>query len=216
MLLYHLQLNSSPSPDATSSLRDSGSPFPSRILEAYTHIFESSLAYIIAHEPQNAPFLPEARELQEICLTCSGNVTNTASAILQGGRNVQKDLRRKAQILSLDLPESFTRSPQIWLMYNTAPQAFKEAGTWLLKFFNGFHTLSDAKVFRTETHLFGITHCLLQEEDEIWILDAAFAPICLRPLPGGKYQFVGEVHMEGIMDGEALQSCDNPISITLE
>lgn len=81
---------------------------------------------------------------------------------------------------------------------------------------NGLISLSDAMVFRTETHLFGITSCLMQKEDEIWILDGAFAPICLRPLPSGKYQFLGEVHMEGIMDGEAVPFCDDPVSIALE
>jgi hypothetical protein len=216
MLVYHLSLDSQLAPDATSYMRSFGRHIPPKILEAYSHILDSSLAYIIAQEPQNVPFLPQGRELQEFCLTCSRNADNAALAIFQAGADEQKDLRRKAQILSLDLPESFTRSPQIELVTDAPSQALEKAGTWHIGFMNGLISLSDAMVFRTETHLFGITSCLMQKEDEIWILDGAFAPICLRPLPSGKYQFLGEVHMEGIMDGEAVPFCDDPVSITLE
>jgi hypothetical protein len=217
MLLYQLSLDSQVAPDAMSFLRSFGRHVPPKIMEAYGHMLDSSLAYIIAHEPQNVPFLPRGRELQEFCLTCSRNPDYAALAIFQAGEDEQKDLRRKAQLLSLDLPESFTRSPQIQLVPDAPPsQALEKAGTWYIGFMDGLNYLSDAMVFRTETHLFGITKCLMRKDDEIWILDAAFAPTCLRPLPNGKYQFLGEVHMEGIMDGEAVQFCDDAVSITLE
>lgn len=121
MLVYHLSLDSQLAPDATSYMRSFGRHIPPKILEAYSHILDSSLAYIIAQEPQNVPFLPQGRELQEFCLTCSRNADNAALAIFQAGADEQKDLRRKAQILSLDLPESFTRSPQIELVTDAIP-----------------------------------------------------------------------------------------------
>jgi hypothetical protein len=216
MLLYQLSPGLQPPPDDTFFLRRFGRHIPPKILEAYSHMFDSFLAYILAHEPQNVPFLPKGRELQEFCLTCSREPLVAFAVLQEIGEYEQNNLRRKAQTLSLDLPESFTRLPEIQLVSDAPTQALERAGSWHTAFLNGLLSLSDAMVLRTETHLFGIAKCLMQQDDEIWILDAAFAPICLRPLPNGKYQFLGEVYMEGIMDGEAVQFCNDPVSITLE
>lgn len=42
--------------------------------------------------------------------------------------------------------------------------------------------------------------------DEVWILAGAKVPYILRPIGSGRYEFIGEAYIRGIMFGEAVWS----------
>lgn len=41
--------------------------------------------------------------------------------------------------------------------------------------------------------------------DEVWVLNGAKTPVVLRKVGEGRYEFLGEAYVHGIMHGEALE-----------
>ena len=56
--------------------------------------------------------------------------------------------------------------------------------------------------FRTGSTL-GTGQPSIRVGDQIWFLYCALAPVVLRPLANGKYRFMGEAYVHGVMYGEA-------------
>ena len=215
-LFLHLNRSSRQVDNDVSASYNSTSHVPNEIRTAYSQRLESSLASIIAQEPESIDFLPKPGECDSFFVNFSRDIESSVLLMIQAGEEHQRSWRQKADSLSLYLPDSFTKLPQIQLGYNPPSEVPGQAESWYIGLLNGLESLFDAIIFRTETHLFGMTMCSMQRNDEIWILDGAFAPVCLRPLAGGKYEFLGEVYTYGLMNGEAVQFCKDPISITIE
>ena len=76
--------------------------------------------------------------------------------------------------------------------------------------------LHGRKFFSTEGNTLGAGHLSIQPGDEIWFLHGAYAPVVLRPLAFGNYQFVGEAYVHGVMYGEAGPACTTHRRITIE
>jgi len=72
------------------------------------------------------------------------------------------------------------------------------------------------KMFRTGGNTLGTGHWSIVQGDEIWFLHGAAAPVILRPLASGNYQFVGEAYVHGVMYGEAGTECRTHGSINIE
>ena len=54
------------------------------------------------------------------------------------------------------------------------------------------------------------------KDDEVWILSGAKTPVVLRRKGGGRYEFLGEAYVHGVMHGEASSVEDHPrINISL-
>ena len=60
--------------------------------------------------------------------------------------------------------------------------------------------------FRTRNTL-GVAQPSVRSGDEIWFLHRASTPVILRPLTTGKYRFMGEAYVHGVMFGEAGANC---------
>lgn len=64
-------------------------------------------------------------------------------------------------------------------------------------------------LFKTNKAMFGKGHVLVQPGDIITILSKCEVPIVLRPREEGGYTFVGDAHVDGIMNGEFHQTAPN-------
>lgn len=65
-------------------------------------------------------------------------------------------------------------------------------------------------IFRTE-HLFGLGPTAMQPGDEVWVLIPGQSLHVLRPTEGtGRYLFVGEAYVHGLMYGEAVEGLSEP------
>ena len=61
-------------------------------------------------------------------------------------------------------------------------------------------------LFRTSRHsLFGLGPVQMQAGDEVWLLESGTVPYILRPIDGGRYKYMGEAYVHGIMHGEWLK-----------
>ena len=55
----------------------------------------------------------------------------------------------------------------------------------------------------------------VRDGDEVWFLHGAYLPVVLRPLATGKYRFMGEAYVHGVMYGEAGAECTTRKRITI-
>ena len=53
--------------------------------------------------------------------------------------------------------------------------------------------------------LLGLGPIHVKAGDEVWVLDGLRAPVVLRPLAGGKWEFLGESYVHSTMYGEACE-----------
>jgi hypothetical protein len=58
-------------------------------------------------------------------------------------------------------------------------------------------------MFTTSSHTIGKGPDTMLKGDEVWILQGARVPYLLRPQEAGRYEFVGEAYIQGIMKGRA-------------
>lgn len=188
----------------------------------YGQAFETALTTITTTEPESIAFLPKPGQCADICRNYTPGVMSTVSLqmAMSLGEADMEGMQDLAKRLGLNLPLSFTSSSQVKVVDNAVSQFLsqtcKRAGNWWMAFSSNMLRLAHAIVFRTDTHLFGLTKSLIKDGDEVWILDGAFSPICLRRLPNGNYHFVGELKMHGMMENEAAPLCKDPVSITIE
>ncbi|KAJ4322363.1 hypothetical protein N0V84_004834 [Fusarium piperis] len=61
-------------------------------------------------------------------------------------------------------------------------------------------------LFKTNKSMLGRGHVLVRPGDIVTILSGSEVPIVLRPREGGGYTFVGDAHVDGIMNGEFHQT----------
>lgn len=199
------------------AMQNCGKTIPQSTLISYGCQFNSSIAYIVADEPEHAVFLPQDRESQDFCLGCAHSDPVVAStALFQASATELKLSRSRARALALKLPESFLNLSGTKLPFEAQDPDMAKAIRWHIRFRNGMLMINGAMIFRTDTQLFGITYCPLKEGDQVWILDGAVVPVCLRPVSDRRYRYIGELCIEGIMDGEAIPFCDKPVPIELE
>lgn len=69
--------------------------------------------------------------------------------------------------------------------------------------------------FRTGKTL-GTASPSVRPGDEIWFLHGTYAPVILRPLDTGRYRFMGEAYVHGVMYGEAGAENKTHGPITIE
>jgi hypothetical protein len=60
-------------------------------------------------------------------------------------------------------------------------------------------------MFTTSAHTIGKGPDTTLKGDEVWILQGARVPYMLRPQEAGRYEFVGEAYIQGIMKGRAYE-----------
>lgn len=67
-------------------------------------------------------------------------------------------------------------------------------------------SLKDRVVFRTsDGMLLGLGPSDIRRDDEVWVLNGAKTPVILRRVIQGRYGFLGESYVYGMMHGEALE-----------
>lgn len=188
-----------------------------KALRAYADAFESSLATMLTSEPQNRYFLPSPGETRRWCLE-NDELGSMAISIVELNIADRQAWHRSAAKLRLELPESFISGSKVqyWPDQDVVDGIDNTALTWLLGFEDSFTSLPPCEAFRTNNHLFGIASCTLKVDDQLWILHGAHAPLILRPLPNGNFTYIGEAYMHGLMDGEAVPFCTEPVSISIE
>lgn len=184
----------------------------------YGEIFETALRKIIAIEPSARPFLPKPSIIAEMCSAYDPDSQWPATLFiaLSSARAEMDAMQKRAKRLGLDLPASFTDPSEVQLGIHTLSQAYGKAGDWWVGFTNSMIYLYETIVFRTDSSLFGLAKCEMQEGDEIWILDGAYSPVCLRKNESGNYRFVGKLRMHGLMEDEGAKYCKKPTSIVIE
>lgn len=76
----------------------------------------------------------------------------------------------------------------------------------------------EKSLLSTSTGNLGVASTATKIDAEIWIVAGSNFPAILRRVQNGHYEFVGEVYVRSIMNGEALWVGDNSafIDITLE
>ncbi|SMY22211.1 unnamed protein product [Zymoseptoria tritici ST99CH_1A5] len=75
-----------------------------------------------------------------------------------------------------------------------------------IRYFAKFEKTSWSRsFFTTEAGRIGLGPMGLREEDVIAVLFGGQTPFVLRPLRDGRYKFIGECYVHGIMDGQAMQ-----------
>lgn len=172
---------------------------------------ECALAKLIELEPEKIYHLPGPREFSE-----SFGRDLFFNGLLRC-RDDHMSLRARATELDLYLPAAFTSKPLVNLTDELDSDFYlNQALNWFLGFSNSFRKLLDATLFRTERQTLGMAKCNPQVNDQIWILDGAYAPVCLRPSANGNYQCLGEVYIHEIMNGEAVQACTEPLCVVIE
>ncbi|TPX17571.1 uncharacterized protein E0L32_012134 [Thyridium curvatum] len=66
----------------------------------------------------------------------------------------------------------------------------------------------------TKFQRFGMSHCSVLEGDEIWILHGFHSPTILRPVPNGRYRFIGETYIQDfVCDVGDMGQCKTRIHI---
>ena len=73
----------------------------------------------------------------------------------------------------------------------------------------------DRAFFRTKYTL-GTGQPSVGVGDQVWFLHGALAPVILRPLANGNYQFMGEAYVHGVMYGEVGKEYNTHQSIAIE
>jgi hypothetical protein len=66
-------------------------------------------------------------------------------------------------------------------------------------------SMSGRIMFTTSAHTIGKGPDTMLKGDEVWILQGARVPYLLRPQEAGRYEFVGEAYIQGIMKGKAYE-----------
>ncbi|SMQ48515.1 unnamed protein product [Zymoseptoria tritici ST99CH_3D7] len=75
-----------------------------------------------------------------------------------------------------------------------------------IRYFAKFERTSWSRsFFTTKAGRIGLGPMGLREEDVIAVLFGGQTPFVLRPLRDGRYKFIGECYVHGIMDGQAMQ-----------
>lgn len=190
---------------------------PGKTLEAVLRL-ESALARLIELEPEKVYHLPGPQEFSE---SFNPDLAEPNQVLFYNSllrcRDDHASLRERATELNLYLPAGFTSKPLSKLTDKSFSDFYyDQAFNWFVGFFNGFEMLLDASLFRTERQTLGMANCDPQVNDQIWILDGAYAPICLRPSANGNYRCLGEVYIHEIMNGEAVQACTEPVRVVIE
>ena len=70
-------------------------------------------------------------------------------------------------------------------------------------------------IFRTEHTRLGLGPKHMKPRDIVTIIIGTSVPIILRPLPTGRFEFVGEAYVHGIMDGEYMDTNPREESLVL-
>jgi hypothetical protein len=93
----------------------------------------------------------------------------------------------------------------------------EEMHTDLVKIMESFNAAYQCRrLFRTRINFLGIAAQSLKERDVVWVLAGAAVPVVLRPKDEeGRWEFVGEAYVHGIMYGEAA-AVGQEVSIVLE
>ena len=72
------------------------------------------------------------------------------------------------------------------------------------------------RLFRTSNSLLGVGARSLRDSDELWVLAGFKTPAILRRRLNGRYQFIGQAYVHGMMHGEAVNLGLHARAITLE
>ncbi len=67
---------------------------------------------------------------------------------------------------------------------------------------------SGRHLFRTSAGRLGMGHSTLKVDDQVWLLAGSKSPVLLRPTGKGRFEFIGEAYVDGLMFGEAWPKTD--------
>lgn len=182
-------------------------------LREYMRELKNIIVALVDLEPDEAHLLPEPAEFDK--LASSQDDEEALMHLMAINTEAHGQMEERARKLNLDLPEGFTRvtSP---LMPRCGSFASSHAFDWLMGFVNALGILGKASIFRTDNHLIGFAKGSVRHKDEIWILDGAYAPVCLRPMPNGGFECQGVVYMHELMDPKLASNFLDPRSIVLQ
>ncbi|KAF5636720.1 heterokaryon incompatibility protein [Fusarium tjaetaba] len=108
-----------------------------------------------------------------------------------------------SQIAYLDtVPLSFSESPN-WTLAEKLPHAVDRIQR------GAFFAMQGRSLFKTQKGMFGLGHEYIQPKDVVTLLFGTGPPIVLRPRDEGGFTFAGDAYVDGIMQGEFLQT--NPV-----
>lgn len=77
-----------------------------------------------------------------------------------------------------------------------------EPGTFMDFHQRFFNVCAGRRLFATRSRYLGVGSEWLRCGDEVWILAGAYVPFILRPLPNGRYQWIGEAYVHGVVQAE--------------
>lgn len=72
-----------------------------------------------------------------------------------------------------------------------------------------FSACSDRHLFRTSAGRLGMGHSTLKVDDQVWLLAGSKSPVLLRPIEYGRFEFIGEAYVDGLMFGEGWPETDD-------
>lgn len=187
-------------------------------LHKYGQILENALEQLKDLEPDDAVFLPNSGEMAQICSAAVRSPEAAVKTAMLLNRQDRIHWSHRGKALGSNMRESSLGNPSARqkLLFDFSEEWEKIDAERALGLIEVMTTLQDLRLFRTDNHLLGLTSCPLAAGDQLWILDGAHAPVILRPLLNGKFRYLGDTYMHGMMNGEAIPLCQSPSSISIE
>lgn len=157
--------------------------FPAFIMQRVREIMDQ-IANLEAYEPHQAEALEEVLQLTE------RTIFELSSQYSE--EKVIPTLQRMEEMIEIEEEEGSPAEQELEADRKDIEEAFRIA------YFG-------RRLFRTVKGFFGITTQSVMKGDKVWILAGARIPFVLRTrtVNDGRWEFIGETYIRGIMDGEA-------------
>ena len=181
-------------------------------------VLDTVVAELSSHEAQSLPLLPDTKQLRSLLdLAVSRNASPLEFfTFVIANQTLSLKSRAAAMDLEADLEQLLTDYPSAKILHinalrihNTSQHYASKVRELLDSYI--FATLNqrfaNRRVFTTELrHHFGMGSSAAVPGDEVWFLHGlsnwpppgAHVPVILRPLPNGRYSFVGECYIYGV------------------
>ena len=187
-------------------------------LHHYVEKLISCLETLVALDPLDAMFVPDLTQLRAVLETSNAwrgiNADRVPSpvpenialgSIFSRSMSQSRDDTAKYPILTSALNDPRNQSSK------TSTREVLDKS-----FISAFFPLMQATMARLRHSTLGLTKASVLPLDEVWILHGAPAPVFLRPISCGRYQFLGDTYVHGIMYDGILSMHDELVPIIIE
>lgn len=187
-------------------------------LYRYVEKLISCLETLKALDPRDAMFVPDSKQLRAVLETSTARQSNNADDMLSSPGS-ENPAPHSTLLTKMAPSQDDTAGYPILTsaLENSRNQSSKVSTREILdkSFVSAFLPLMHASMARFRHFALGLTKASILPLDEVWILHGAPAPVFLRPTSCGRYQFLGDAYVHGIMQG-GISICGQLVPVILE